>query len=210
MKSGIHPENYRLVAFKDMSNDDVFITKSTANSKETIDVDGVEYPLIKLEISRTSHPYYTGKAKLVDTAGRIDKFKNKYAKFKNRLSSSLPLLRGFLFLDLQHHMNIRLFDGLDREHLLPFVYLRPVADLFMGGMTFRERWLKLFAKTVTVETVDYLIEPNDITPDICILASLIPTSEFVDAVQSLTPNQKLVCEDEVLAYHGVLLQMIQF
>ena len=82
MKSGIHPENYRLVAFKDMSNDDIFITKSTANSKETIDVDGIEYPLIKLEISRTSHPYYTGKAKLVDTAGRIDKFKNKYAKFK--------------------------------------------------------------------------------------------------------------------------------
>ena len=82
MKSGIHPESYRLVAFKDMSNDDVFVTKSTANSKETIDVDGVEYPLIKLEISRTSHPYYTGKAKLVDTAGRIDKFKNKYAKFK--------------------------------------------------------------------------------------------------------------------------------
>ncbi|MEC7085566.1 MAG: type B 50S ribosomal protein L31 [Bacteroidota bacterium] len=82
MKPGIHPENYRLVAFKDMSNDDVFITKSTANSKETIDVDGVEYPLIKLEISRTSHPYYTGKAKFVDTAGRIDKFKNKYAKFK--------------------------------------------------------------------------------------------------------------------------------
>ena len=82
MKSGIHPENYRLVAFKDMSNEDVFITKSTANSKETIDVDGVEYPLIKLEISRTSHPYYTGKTKLVDTAGRIDKFKNKYAKFK--------------------------------------------------------------------------------------------------------------------------------
>ena len=82
MKLGIHPENYRLVAFKDMSNDDVFITKSTANSKETIDVEGVEYPLIKLEISRTSHPYYTGKAKLVDTAGRIDKFKNKYEKFK--------------------------------------------------------------------------------------------------------------------------------
>ena len=82
MKSGVHPENYRFVAFKDMSNDDVFITKSTANSKEKIDVEGVEYPLIKLEISRTSHPFYTGKAKLVDTAGRIDKFKNKYAKFK--------------------------------------------------------------------------------------------------------------------------------
>ena len=82
MKAEIHPDNYRLVAFKDMSNDDVFITKSTANAKETIEVDGVEYPLIKLEISRTSHPYYTGKTKLVDTAGRIDKFKNKYAKFK--------------------------------------------------------------------------------------------------------------------------------
>ena len=65
-----------------MSNDDVFITKSTVNAKETIDVDGVEYPLIKLEISRTSHPFYTGKSKLVDTAGRIDKFKTKYAKFK--------------------------------------------------------------------------------------------------------------------------------
>ena len=83
MKTDIHPTDYRLVAFKDMSNDDVFITKSTVNAKETIEVDGVEYPLVKLEISRTSHPYYTGKSKLVDTAGRIDKFKNKYSKFKN-------------------------------------------------------------------------------------------------------------------------------
>ena len=82
MKTDIHPENYRLVAFKDMSNDDIFITKSTVNSKEIIEVDGKEYPLVKLEISRTSHPYYTGKSKLVDTAGRIDKFKNKYSKFK--------------------------------------------------------------------------------------------------------------------------------
>ena len=82
MKKDIHPENYRVVAFKDMSNDDVFLTKSTANTSETIEVDGAEYPLIKMEISRTSHPYYTGKSKLVDTAGRIDKFKTKYAKFK--------------------------------------------------------------------------------------------------------------------------------
>lgn len=80
MKKGIHPEEYRLVAFKDMSNEDVFITKSTAASNESIEVEGVEYPLIKMEISRTSHPFYTGKAKLVDTAGRIDKFKSKYAK----------------------------------------------------------------------------------------------------------------------------------
>lgn len=82
MKKGIHPENYRVVAFKDMSNEDVFLTKSTAETNETLEVDGVTYPLIKLEISRSSHPYYTGKSKLVDTAGRIDKFKNKYAKFK--------------------------------------------------------------------------------------------------------------------------------
>ena len=82
MRKGIHPENYRLVAFKDMSNEDVFITKSAAEAKETLEVDGVSYPLIKLEISRTSHPFYTGKTKLVDTAGRIDKFKNNYAKFQ--------------------------------------------------------------------------------------------------------------------------------
>ena len=81
MKTEIHPDNYRLVAFKDMSNEDVFITKYTVNAKETLEVDGVEYPLVKLEISRTSHPFYTGKSKLVDTAGRIDKFKNKYSKF---------------------------------------------------------------------------------------------------------------------------------
>ena len=79
MKKDIHPENYRLVAFKDMSNNDVFITKSAVETKDTINHDGVDYPLVKLEISRTSHPYYTGKTKLVDTAGRIDKFKNRYA-----------------------------------------------------------------------------------------------------------------------------------
>ena len=84
MKKGIHPENYRLVAFKDMSNNDIFLAKSTAQTSETVSVEGVDYPLVKLEISRTSHPYYTGKAKLVDTAGRIDKFKTKYAKFSKK------------------------------------------------------------------------------------------------------------------------------
>ena len=77
MQKGIHPENYRLVAFKDMSNEDVFITKSTVETKETITHEGVEYPVFKMEISRTS---YTGKSKLIDTAGRIDKFNSKYAK----------------------------------------------------------------------------------------------------------------------------------
>lgn len=81
MKKDIHPDNYRVVAFKDMSNEEVFLTKSTADTKEILEVDGVEYPLVKLEISRTSHPFYTGKAKFLDTAGRIDKFKNKYKKF---------------------------------------------------------------------------------------------------------------------------------
>ena len=79
MKKEIHPKNYRLVAFRDMSNGHTFLTKSTASSKETVKLeDGNEYPLIKLEISSTSHPFYTGKMKLVDTAGRVDKFMNRY------------------------------------------------------------------------------------------------------------------------------------
>ena len=78
MKKGIHPETYRLVAFKDMSNEDVFITRSCANTKETINIEGVEYPLVKLEISNTSQPFYTGKTKIVDTAGRVDMFYQRY------------------------------------------------------------------------------------------------------------------------------------
>ena len=78
MKKGIHPKDYRLVAFKDMSNEHTIITRSAAKAKETIEIDGVSYPLIKIEISSASHPFYTGKKKLVDTAGRIDKFKNRY------------------------------------------------------------------------------------------------------------------------------------
>ena len=79
MKNGIHPVNYRFVVFQDMSNGYGFLSKSTAPSKENIKwEDGNEYPLIKLEISNTSHPFYTGKMKLVDTAGRVDKFMNRY------------------------------------------------------------------------------------------------------------------------------------
>jgi large subunit ribosomal protein L31 len=80
MKQGIHPDNYRPVVFKDMSNDDMFITRSTIGSKETIEINGVSYPLVKIEISSTSHPFYTGKQKLVDTAGRVDKFMSRYGK----------------------------------------------------------------------------------------------------------------------------------
>ena len=70
-EKGVHPENYRLVAFKDMSNGDTFITRSCADSKETIKIDGVDYPLIKREITSTSHPFYTGKMKLVDSGEEL-------------------------------------------------------------------------------------------------------------------------------------------
>jgi large subunit ribosomal protein L31 len=81
MKKGIHPDSYRLVVFKDMSNGTSFVSRSTAASKETVKwEDGNEYPLVKLEISNTSHPFFTGKSMLVDTAGRIDKFNKRYAK----------------------------------------------------------------------------------------------------------------------------------
>jgi large subunit ribosomal protein L31 len=85
MKKGIHPDNYRLVVFKDMSDDTMVLTRSCANTKETVVyTDGKEYPVVKLEISNTSHPFFTGKLKLVDTAGRVDKFMNKYKKTYKR------------------------------------------------------------------------------------------------------------------------------
>jgi large subunit ribosomal protein L31 len=83
MKKGLHPENYRFVVFKDMSNGTQFLSRSTTYSKEMVKwEDGNEYPLIKLEISNTSHPFFTGQNVLVDTAGRIDKFKKRYEKKK--------------------------------------------------------------------------------------------------------------------------------
>ena len=80
MKKDIHPE-YREVVFQDTSSDFKFITRSTMNSSETITMeDGKTYPVIKVEVSSASHPFYTGKNLFVDTAGRIDKFKQRYAK----------------------------------------------------------------------------------------------------------------------------------
>ena len=87
MKKDIHPTNYRPVVFKDMSNDYAFLTKSTVETKENIEwEDGKEYPLVKLEISHKSHPFFTGKMKLVDTAGRVDKFKSRYKKHFDKKS----------------------------------------------------------------------------------------------------------------------------
>lgn len=83
MKNDIHPQNYRLVVFKDMTNGYAFLTRSTVETKETTEwEDGNEYPVYKLEISNTSHPFYTGKTTFVDTAGRIDKFKKRYGNKK--------------------------------------------------------------------------------------------------------------------------------
>jgi large subunit ribosomal protein L31 len=77
MKPGIHPE-YREVVFHDMSIDFKFITRSTVNTRETIEFEGKQYPLVKLETSSESHPFFTGTQKIIDTAGRVEKFRNKY------------------------------------------------------------------------------------------------------------------------------------
>ena len=84
MKADIHPNNYRVVVFKDMSNDHMFLGKSCANTKETITYDdGNEYPVIKLDISNTSHPFYTGTQKSVDNmGGRVERFRNRFGKTK--------------------------------------------------------------------------------------------------------------------------------
>ena len=84
MKKDIHPTDYRPVVFRDMSNDEIFITRSTVNARETVEIDGVTYPLVKLEITNTSHPFYTGRQTLVDTAGRVDKFMSRYGNRKKK------------------------------------------------------------------------------------------------------------------------------
>ncbi len=80
MKTGIHPE-YKEVVFQDISSDFSILTRSTIKSKETIKwEDGNEYPLIKVEVSSASHPFYTGKHKMLDSGGRVDRFKKRYGK----------------------------------------------------------------------------------------------------------------------------------
>ena len=84
MKKGLHPENYRPVVFKDMSNGDMFLTRSTCKTTETVEFEGETYPVVKVEISSSSHPFFTGKSKLVDTAGRVDKFMSRYARAQKK------------------------------------------------------------------------------------------------------------------------------
>ena len=80
MKAGIHPE-YKEVVFQDVSSDFAILTRSTIKSKQTIKwEDGKEYPLVKVEVSSASHPFYTGKHKILDSGGRVDRFKKRYGK----------------------------------------------------------------------------------------------------------------------------------
>jgi large subunit ribosomal protein L31 len=82
MKQGLHPSDYRLVVFQDSNDGSTFITRSTAAAEETITLDGVQYPLVKVHISSSSHPFFTGQEKLVDIEGRVDKFKARQAAAK--------------------------------------------------------------------------------------------------------------------------------
>lgn len=75
MKKNIHPDNYRPVVFQDVNNDATFLTRSTVATDDTIKLDGVDYPLVKIHISSSSHPFFTGEEKIVDVEGRVDKFK---------------------------------------------------------------------------------------------------------------------------------------
>ena len=85
MKDGIHP-NYREVLFHDVSNDFKFITRSTINTRDMAEFEGKQYPLVKIEVSAESHPFYTGKHKIVDTAGRVDKFRKKFGTVGSKTS----------------------------------------------------------------------------------------------------------------------------
>ena len=85
MKKDLHPKNYRLVVFKDLSNDYSFITKSCIDTRESIKwEDGNEYPLVKVHISSASHPFFTGEEKIIDTEGRVDRFKARFAAAEAR------------------------------------------------------------------------------------------------------------------------------
>lgn len=87
MKKGIHPTNYRPVVFQDLNDNTTFLTKSTVATEETIMLNGVEYPLVKVHISSASHPFYTGQEKMIDIEGRVDKFKARQEAAKNRADS---------------------------------------------------------------------------------------------------------------------------
>lgn len=79
MKKDIHPNTYRPVVFQDLNNNQTYLTRSTVATEDTIKLDGVEYPLVKVHISSSSHPFFTGEERIVDIEGRVDKFKARAA-----------------------------------------------------------------------------------------------------------------------------------
>jgi large subunit ribosomal protein L31 len=87
MKKEIHPTNYRPVVFQDLNDNSTFLTRSTVTTEETITLDGVEYPLVKVHISSASHPFFTGQEKLVDIEGRVDKFKARQEAAKSKVEA---------------------------------------------------------------------------------------------------------------------------
>ncbi len=89
MKKDLHPNTYRPVVFQDLNNNVTFLTKSTVATEDTIKLDGVEYPLVKVHISSASHPFFTGQEKLVDIEGRVDKFKARQEAAKARADARL-------------------------------------------------------------------------------------------------------------------------
>jgi large subunit ribosomal protein L31 len=96
MKRDIHPNNYRPVVFQDTNDGTNFVTRSTADAEESITLDGVEYPLVKVHISSSSHPFFTGQEKLVDIEGRVDKFKARQAagqKAREAKAAAKPKVR---------------------------------------------------------------------------------------------------------------------
>ncbi len=96
MKQNIHPTNYRPVVFQDLNNDDTYLTRSTVTTDDTITLDGVEYPLVKIHISSSSHPFFTGEERIVDVEGRVDKFKARAAaaeKARQAKSAAKPKVR---------------------------------------------------------------------------------------------------------------------
>ena len=87
MKTDIHPA-YNAIVFRDLASGATFLTKSTATSDKTIELDGETYPVIDVEISSESHPFYTGKQRIMDSAGRVEKFSSRYAGFGTKKDSS--------------------------------------------------------------------------------------------------------------------------
>jgi large subunit ribosomal protein L31 len=93
MKKGVHPTSYRPVVFQDLNNNQTFLTRSTVATDETIELDGATYPLVKVHISSSSHPFFTGEERIVDVEGRVDKFKARQAaaaKARENLKSAKP------------------------------------------------------------------------------------------------------------------------